>query len=73
MTLKDILEKGYGIDFSTLKFEIQNGVDAETKEEILASMENDEIIVDGEWIDDFDIVPDEPNGYIELYHDDLAD
>ena len=68
MTLKDILE-GYGIDFSTIDFKIQEGVDACSKEEIIKSMENDELIVDGRWIEDFDIVSDEPNGYIELYWD----
>jgi hypothetical protein len=69
MTLKDILENGYGIDFSTIDFKTLPNVDACTKEEIIKSMENDEIIVDGEWINDFDIVPDTPNGYVELYWD----
>ena len=68
MTLKDILE-GYGIDFSTIDFKIQEGVDACPKEELIKSMENDELIVDGRWIEDFDIVSDEPNGYVELYWD----
>lgn len=68
MTLKDILE-GYGIDFSTIDFKIQEGADACSKEDIIKSMENDELIVDGRWIEDFDIVSDEPNGYVELYWD----
>ena len=69
MTIKDILVLGYGIDFSTLKFETDSNVDTRTKEEIMKSLENDDIIVDGEWINDLDVVSDSPNGYIELYHD----
>ena len=76
MTLKDILEDGYGIDFSTLKFQMRTDLELDgycTKEEILKSMAEDEFIVDGEFIDDFDIVSDSPNGYIELYWpEDLA-
>jgi hypothetical protein len=30
-------------------------------------LEEDEIIINGEFIDDIDIVPDDPHGYIELY------
>ena len=67
MTLADILSKGYGIDLSTLKFETIPGADTCTKEEILKSINEDEIIVDGSFIDDFDIVADEPKSFIELY------
>ena len=75
MTLADILSNGYGIDLSTLKFETIPGADTCTKEEILKSINEDDIIMNGKWIDDFDIVPDEPTGYIELYstEDDLED
>jgi hypothetical protein len=73
MTLADILTDGYGIDLSTLKFETIPIMDTCTKEEILKSIEEDEIIVDGKWIDDFNIVSDKPNGYIEFYStEDLA-
>ena len=73
MTLADILSNGYGIDISTLKFETISGEDTRSKEEILKSIKEDDIIMNGRWIDDFDIVPDEPAGYIELYctEDDL--
>ena len=73
MTLADILTNGYGIDLSTLKFETIPGADTCTKEEILKSINEDDIIMKGKWIDDFDIVPDEPTGCIELYstEDDL--
>ena len=79
MTLADILSNGYGIDLSTLKFELRTDLefDDETpsKEEILKSINEDDMIMNGKWIDDFDIVPDEPNGYIEFYstEDDLED
>ena len=43
MTLKDILEDGYGIDFSTLDFKTKE--DAETKEEILKSIETNELLL----------------------------
>lgn len=69
MTLADILSNGYGIDLSTLKFETIPGVDTCTKEEILKSINEDDLIMSGKWIDDFDIVSDEPNGYIEFYSD----
>lgn len=69
MTLKDILELGYGIDFSTLRFEVKKDADTCTKEEIMDSLSNDELIVDGEVITDFDIYGDKPNGFVELYYD----
>lgn len=77
MTLADILSTGYGIDLSTLRFELRTDLElddgAPSKEEILKSIKEDDIIMNGRWIDDFDIVPDEPAGYIELYctEDDL--
>lgn len=77
MTLADILSTGYGIDLSTLRFELRTDLEFDdegpSKEEILKSINEDDIIMDGKWIDDFDIVPDEPAGYIELYstEDDL--
>ena len=71
MTLADILSSGYGIDLSTLRFELRTDLEcdeeAPTKEEILKSINEDEIIVDGSFIDDFDIVADSPKGFIELY------
>lgn len=67
MTLAEILTEGYGIDISTLKFETIPGMDTCTKEEILKSIKEDDMIMDGKWIDHFEIVSDEPNGYIELY------
>ena len=78
MTLADILSDGYGIDMATLRFEIRTDLELDdgacTKEEILRSINEDEIIVDGQFIDDFDIYGDKPNGYVELYpeYDDLA-
>ena len=79
MTLADILSNGYGIDLSTLRFELRTDLEFDdegpSKEEILKSINEDEMIMNGKWIDDFDIVPDEPNGYIEFYstEDDLED
>lgn len=69
ITLKDILEKGYGIDFSTLKFEMRSDLEFDNviKAEILKSLAEDAFIVDGDFIKDFDIYGDEPGGYIELY------
>ena len=71
MTLADILSNGYGIDLSTLRFELRTDLEfdnaAPGKEDILKSINEDNMIMDGKWIDDFDIVPDEPNGYIEFY------
>ena len=77
MTLAEILSNGYGIDINTLKFEFRTDLELDgacTKEEVMKSLKEDDIIVNGEWIEDFDIVPDEPNGYVELYpvYDDLA-
>ena len=55
MTLKDILENGYGIKFDTLQFDVKEG--SCTKEEILSSMENNQLrIEDGDGFDDFDIL-----------------
>lgn len=79
MTLAEILSYGYGIDLSTLRFELRTDLEFDdegpSKEEILKSINEDEMIMNGKWIDDFDIVPDEPNGYIEFYstEDDLED
>lgn len=79
MTLADILSNGYGIDLSTLRFELRTDLEfddeAPSKKEILKSINEDDMIMNGKWIDDFDIVPDEPNGYIEFYstEDDLDD
>ena len=69
MTLKDILEIGYGIDFESLTFKMKDkDPDYVTNpEDIKASLATDEIIVDGEFINDFDLYGDCPNGYIELY------
>ena len=71
MTLADILSNGYGIDLSTLKFKLRTDLEfdneAATEAEILKSINEDEIIVDGNFIDDFDIVADDPKGFIELY------
>ena len=69
MTVRDILE-GYGIDFDSLTFKMTDyPTDPEplTVEEAKRMLEEDEIIVNGEFIDDIDIVPDDPHGYIELY------
>ena len=74
MTPKDILE-AYGIDFDTLKFQLKspNPNNLTEYSEVRERLATDEIIVDGSFIDDFDIVADKPNGYIELYwSDDLA-
>ena len=71
MTLADILSNGYGIDPSTLKFKLRTDLEfdneAATEAEIIKSINEDEIIVDGCFIDDFDIVVDSPKGFIELY------
>ena len=71
MTLADILSTGYGIDLSTLRFELRTDLEfddeAPSKEDILKSINEDEIIVDGSFIEDFDIVADKPKGFIELY------
>lgn len=69
MTLKDILETGLGIDFSTLKFKLREDLEFDnlTVSEVLEHLEKDEIIVNGQLIEDFDIYGDEPNGFVELY------
>jgi hypothetical protein len=76
MTVRDILE-GYGIDFDSLTFKMKpenpewvDSVWDSPEEEVQATkkmLEEDEIIINGEFIDDIDIVPDDPHGYIELY------
>ena len=68
MTLKDILE-AYGIDFATLKFQLKS-LDSDNLteySEVRERLATDEIIVNGSFIDDFDIVADSPKGFIELY------
>jgi len=75
MTLKDILEIGYGIDFDSLTFKMKRNEPGYTTDpkDIKESLATDEIIVDGSWITDFDLYGDCPNGYIELYWgEDLA-
>ena len=56
MTLKEILEDGYGIDFESLDFTTRDG---STKEEILKSMSENEIKVESRGVlcppDDYDI------------------
>ena len=68
MTLKDILD-GYGIDFSTLKFQLRTDLELDnlTIEEVRNRLESDELIADGSFIYDFDVYGDSPNGYLELY------
>ena len=44
MTLKELLETGYGIDFSTLDFKLQEGYEG-TKEDVLKSLENNEVLI----------------------------
>ena len=64
MTLKDILE-GYGIDFSTLKFQLRKDIELDnlTIQEVKDQLADDEIIVDGSFICDFDTY----EGCLELY------
>ena len=75
MTLKDILED-YGIDFSTLKFKLREDLELDnlTVKEVKDRLATDEIIVEGNFVNDFYLYGDVPNGYIELYpeYDDLA-
>jgi hypothetical protein len=69
MTVRDILE-GYGINFDSLTFKMNDfpaDPEPNTAEEVKHMLETDEIIVNGEFIDDIDIVADDPHGYIELY------
>lgn len=60
MTLKDILEDCYGIDFETLTFNTQKGVDTCSVEEIKKSIEQNELVLEDSLtgkrleIDDFD-------------------
>ena len=68
MTLREILEDGYGIDFSTLKFDFHKGMDHCTRDEVMQSLSEDELIIDGQLINYFDIYADKPNGFVELYH-----
>jgi hypothetical protein len=75
MTLKDILETDYGIDFDSLTFKMRdkNPDYATDPKDIKESLATDEIIVDGSFITDFDLYGDCPGGYLELYWgDDLA-
>ncbi len=75
MTIRDILE-GYGINFDSLTFKMDDfpaDPEPNTVEEVKHMLETDEIIVNGEFIDDFDIVPDDPHGYIELYPESEVD
>ena len=75
MTIRDILE-GYGIDFDSLTFKMTDyPADPEplTAEEAKRMLEEDEIIVNGDFIDNIDIVPDDPHGYIELYPESEAE
>lgn len=46
MTIKDILEDYYGIDFSSLDFKIKDEELSCTKEEILKSLEENELMFD---------------------------
>ena len=46
MTIKDILEDHYGIDFSSLDFKIKDEELSCTKEEILKSLEENELVFD---------------------------
>lgn len=74
MTLADILTNGYGIDLSTLKFKLRTDLEfdneEDTKAEILKSIKEDDMIMNGKWVDDFEIVHDVPyGGYIGLYSD----
>ena len=65
MTIKDILE-GYGIDFNSLKFKMTvypDDPEPMTAKEAKRRLEEDEITINGELIDDFDILDD----YVELY------
>lgn len=75
MTLKDILENCYGIDFSTLKFKLRTDLELDdlTVDEVKSRLEDDELIADGCFINDCDIYGDTPHGYLELYlEEDLA-
>ena len=75
MTLKDILEDCYGIDFSTLKFKLRDDMEFDdlTVDQVKERLASDDIIVDGSFIGECDIYGDEPNGYLELYWvDDLV-
>ena len=61
MTLKDILEYGYGIIFESLDFkiELEEGEnEKERKEEILKSIENNILYIDDTeiFVEDFDII-----------------
>lgn len=68
MTLKDILVKGYGIDFDSLRFDVlDKEPDATSAEDLKQSLATDEFIVNGDMDLHFDLYFDEPNGFIEIY------
>ena len=60
MTLKDILEDGYGIDFSTIDFKMKDGSPA--KEWVLESMKTNEI-----YLEDYNEVF--PAAHFDMVHD----
>ena len=67
MTPKDILE-AYGIDFATLKFQIKSpDTDDLTESEVRERLATDEIVVDGELVNDIFLYGDTPHGWLELY------
>jgi hypothetical protein len=67
MTPKDILE-AYGIDFATLKFQLKSpDTDGLTESEVRERLATDEIVVDGELVNDIFLYGDTPHGWLELY------
>ena len=67
MTPKDILE-AYGIDFATLKFQLKSpDTDDLTESEVRERLATDEIVVDGEFVNDIFLYGDTPHGWLELY------
>ena len=68
MTPKDILE-AYGIDFATLKFQLKNPDTDDLTEysEVRERLATDEIVVDGELVNDIFLYGDTPHGWLELY------
>ena len=67
MTPKDILE-AYGIDFATLKFQLKSpDTDDLTESEVRERLATDEIVVDGELVNDIFLYGDTPHGWLELY------
>lgn len=75
MTIKDILEIGYGIDFETLTFNTEENVDACTVEEIKKSLAENELVIEASLngkrleFDDFDILDD--NKETIIYYEDF--